>query len=447
MLQTRRLPTSGAAVLAAVAASVLVGVTAGSGTVTPRFIQVLVGLALLAFFVYADRDARSVPIILRPGAAMTGALLVASASLQYLTPSEYESAYLPLWALQALGFVAAYLLFPHVSQFGRRNTSARGIDAALLSRYSLVAFLVCAAAAAWYFKTVGIGALSGDLEQSRVDAAEGSSGYLRLIAFLLPAPTILLVACNGWRKSWWAILASAVFILGVGSRVPMLYFVLPLVVMAAVSGRKFSTAGMLAIGIAAIAFLGWYGAFRIEGTENLRRLPMYKNAVAAGDTSTVALLSMRHYAAIVPANAVLTKRLVDEERIPMQWGRTYVTLFTSVLPGKQTSPDMLIRQASGKEYIGGGTPPTLGGEGYMNFGYLGVFASAAAFMLLLRFWEATANAAAAGGDRRIARVDSAIYGYVLVWGIFANVSGIAGSATITLASFLTLIGLRTVSRI
>ncbi len=437
-----RRPEIAAAALA-VALAVLVGGSLTLDWVTPRVVQLAIGAGLVAVFVRLDNDAPMIPRVLRPATAVFASSLLASSSTFYLVGDEFETAYLPLWLVQTLGFLAGHLAFPRMSR--RLRGAQLRVNLRKLDRYAWWMFWVCLAAAVMYLRTVGIGALGGDLEQSRIDAAQGTTGYLRLIAFLTPAAAALLFATRG-RRAWFPVAAAALFILSVGSRIPLLYFAFPLVVVVALVGQKIKSRHIVVVAILALVFLGWYGAFRIEGQEGLNNHPMYKAAVAQGDTTQVAMTAVEHYAGVIPANAVLVKRLVDQERIPLQYGQTYTTLFISVLPGRQVSPDMMVREASNKEFIGGGIPPTLMGEGYMNWGWPGVFLNAMALMLLARYWGSVVVSVYRSGDRYQLRVVALIYGYVIAWAVFAQTSGFAGSATITLATFLVFVAMRRLAR-
>src|SRR5207244_4134209 len=95
---------------------------------------------------------------------------------------------------------------------------------------------------------------------------------------------------------------------------------------------------LLLVGIAAI------GTYRIISQAEFTKYSEYKGALATKNYPDVAWISVTHYARTVPANAVLTKQLVDEHLIPYQFGKTYFTLFLTALPGQQLSPDLMIKR-------------------------------------------------------------------------------------------------------
>lgn len=402
--------------------------------------QMLVGLLLIALGIIFERQPGPIPVIFRPAPIAFISLAGASVATTGMSDADFQSDYFPLWALQVVGFTIGLFLIPKIGEHRVPN-----VDPARLLSWSRVLFFGALAMGALYFATQGIPTLGGNLEQSRVDAAEGGSGYIRMFAFLMPTITLFIVAVRG-KKAWPFVLVSLLFMVGVGNRIPVVYFLVPLLAMAAiVSARKIGSGKILAAGAILFILVGAAGAYRITTQPELRYDPKFRNALLTGNFTAVGVAAVQHYAEVIPENAVLTKKLVDGGAIEQQHGRTYVTLFASALPGKQLSPDMMVREASHKKFFGGGIPPTLAGEGYMNFGYLGVILNGAAVTLLLRFWSGRVKRSDRDGERTQLRINAVVYGYVMCWCVFAQTSGFAGSATVSLAGFLVLVGLRFIS--
>ncbi len=425
--------------LAAIAA--LIGVT-GSATLASSaptsVVQIVIGIALVALFMAVDTEARVIPRVLRPAPVFFASLTVASVSASALTADEYDQYFL-LWSLQAGGAVAGFLLAPRLARVMKDTRGA--VDVSRYVKFSTALFLLTAIAALMYFVTQGVPALQSDLEQARVDAAQGGSGYIRLLAFLLPTATAALVAARG-NKAWPHVVLALVVMLGFGNRVPFIYFLFPLAAMIAVTTRRLGSAKIVSIAALLFILMGSLAAWRVFNTADMAGSYQYRDAVARGDGLAVAGSALAHYSRVVPENAVMVKRFVDEGDLGWQYGSTYVTLFTSALPGKQTSPDMLLKELNGVDFIGGGIPPTLAGEGYMNFGYAGVFLNAMTAMLLIRYWASVVVSQSNAGRRADTRISGLVYGYALTWVCLAQISGFAGSATISLAGFLVLVGLR-----
>jgi energy-converting hydrogenase Eha subunit C len=407
---------------------------------TLRAFQIGLGVLFLVYAWTADKKARAVPRLLRPATIAYGSLLFASINSSGLSDGDYRK-YFTLWCLQAFGFALGMLFFRDLYG-GKKATPAKPVDVPSLLRYSKLLFTVCLLAALLYWHSVGISSLGSNVEQSRVDAATNSSGYLRLVAFLMPAAITMLVAARHRRNSWLLVALGVVFLVGVGNRIPLVYFLFPLIAMAAIVGSKLGSGKLVALAGVLVVVVGLFGAYRIfSQREQLYQDPDYAVALSHNSYPGVAKAIVVHYAEVVPQNQILVKRLVDDGAIKYQFGASYFTLFSSVLPGHQTSPDMLIKQVSGSVFYGGGIPPTLAGEGYMNFGYAGVVLNAMAAMLLMRFWAMRVTQMRRSNvmQRRIVAV---IYGYVITWCALAQISGFAGSATISLSAFLILIGLR-----
>lgn len=406
-------------------------------------IQILVGVFLVVLWLGADSNATVIPTILRPAPIVFGSLTIASVSAGALSADQYEE-YFVLWLLQALGMAAGFLLTANLTR-----SSTKALRPLSVKRYwssSKVCFLLFLLAALSYFATQGVPALQSDLEQARVDAAEGGSGFIRMFAFLLPTATAAAVAIKGWRKTWLLVAIALVIMLGYGNRVPFIYFVFPLAVMVAVTTKKLGSGRIIAIAASLLGLMGALAAWRVYNTEDMASSYQYRDAVASGDSLAIAWSAISHYTQVVPENAMLVKDVIDSGAMPLQFGSTYFTLFASILPGKQISPDMMLKELNGVQFLGGGIPPTLAGEGYMNFGYFGVFLNALLAMLLLRYWASVVIRMHEIRGTSQTRVVGLIYGYALTWVCLAQISGFAGSATVSLAGFLLLLAITWFSR-
>jgi hypothetical protein len=102
--------------------------------------------------------------------------------------------------------------------------------------------------------------------------------------------------------------------------------------------------------------------------------------------------------------------------------------------------DLQIKAATGKTFIGGGTPPTLNGEGYINFGWPGI-ALGAFVLAALASWSAAAafgkHARFLGAATRRAR--ASVFGYMIAYASLAQVSGFVGASTVPITAFLVLV--------
>src|SRR5689334_20835225 len=346
--------------MAIVLLNLVVAALAGylSAQLTLRLVQIVLGLVLFVYAVLLDHSWSDIPRICRPASVALGSLLISSVATWSLSDDDY-SKYFVLWILQVVGFGIGFSINPHLGQ-----SAIAGLSSARLRKVAMVVFFACLGCAIMFFATQGVPSLGGNLEQSRIDAAEGGSGYIRMLAFLMPTVTVLLVVTDG-KRAWPFVAVSVLFMIGVGNRVPFLYFVIPLLVLVAVCTQSLNSRRLVLAGISLLVLVGLAGAYRISTQPELKHDPAFRSAIFDNNYAKIGLAAINHYAEVVPQNAILTKSLVDRGVIEHQFGLSYFTLFISGLPGRQLSPDMLIREASGKQFIGGGIPPTLAGEGYL----------------------------------------------------------------------------------
>jgi hypothetical protein len=385
-----------------------------------------------------DRSAVALPAILRPAPVVFGSAALGAVAASSLATGEMSS-YFILLGFEMVGFFLALVLMPDIGSVALRP---RVVDKAQLVRYSKVCWGICVFGGLIFFALRGVPALLPDVESSRVTQATTGTGYFRLLAYMA-APAALMLYAAEEPRSWIYLVVSTALIVGLADRSPLLYILLPIGVTITVAGRwRFGSVQIILVGLAALLAVAAIGAYRIVSQEDFRDYPEYRQDIAARNYLDIAVTSVEHYATIVPHNAVLTKRLVDEGLIPYQYGQTYLTLPISALPGRQLSPDLLIKKASGKTFIGGGTPPTLTGEGYMNLGYGGVVLAAVVLMLLVRYWAAVVVTESRGEQQPNFRVATVMYGYVVAWALGAQVAGLAGASSVPLAGFVLLLLLR-----
>jgi hypothetical protein len=423
------------AILAAAALGLAVSFVDVPGVYLPIICTLVVVLICLLVL---DRSALALPAILRPAPVVFGSVALGAIAASSLESNE-TSSYFLLLGFEMVGFFLAILLVPDISSIKLRP---RPVDRIRLIRYSKACWAVCVLAGLIFFALRGVPALLPDVESSRVTQATTGTGYFRLLAYMA-APAALLLFAAEERRSWIYLLVSLALIVGLADRSPLLYVLLPIGVTVAVAGgRRFGSVQIIVVGLTALLAIAAIGAYRIVSQEDFRAYPEYREDIATRNYLDIAVTSVEHYATIVPHNAVLAKRLVDEGLIPSQYGRTYLTLPISALPGRQLSPDLLIKKASGKTFIGGGTPPTLTGEGYMNAGYGGVVLAALALMLLVRYWGAVVVTEAEAEKNPNFRVATVMYGYVVAWALGAQVAGFAGASSVPLAGFVLLLVLR-----
>lgn len=366
---------------------------------------------------------RGLPVVLRPGHVMLTTSGIAALAALSIEPVEM-SAYLPLVLAQTLAFGLG-LLFHRAAPVSAPAATANPTRPALLAAQAL--FALAMAAAAVFVALQGVPVLQGNVEASRTVAATSGTGYLRLLAYLSIPAALAIFAVT--RKYSYALVA-AVVVVGLGNRSPLLYLGLPLLLIALSSARdpRRTSGRIVATVLILMAIVVAFGSYRITSQTEFRSYSEYRTDFAEGNYLRVSWTSLRHYADVIPRNAVLTKRLADEGALPVGWGRTYATSITTALPGEQLSLDREIKRLTGATFIGGGIPPTLMGEGYANFRYPGIIASSLFLAVLVsqmaHRWQTSLRAP---GPKT--RLHGALYGFVIVWAALAQVAGLAGAST------------------
>lgn len=394
--------------------------------------QIVISILVLLLALLADQRYSSIPIVLRPAFLLTVAAIIASFFAWSLTERGYW-AYFSLWAVQMVGFTFGMLLpvsmrRPHnepgpLREFNTRRLTEFGWGILICSGIFMLGFIMIR----------GVPILQHNIEQGRVDAASTGTGYLRLLANMcVPAALIL---CGTRARNWgYSVVIAALMVLALGNRSPLVYLAGGVLIVCMIrTDVRYASVKAIVLTALTLAMVVSIGTYRIFSQSDFRSYAEYKDSLASNDYLAVALTSLGHYAQVVADNAVLAKRLVDEGVILPQLGETYLTLFITALPGQQLSLDRIIKAASDKSFVGGGTPPTLMGEGYVNFGYLGTFLSALAVMWFARQLALRANTESLSGG---ASGFTILLSYVSVWFVVAQVAGIAGASTFPLAGFV-----------
>ena len=375
----------------------------------------------------------SLPYPLTPGAMALLSVVAGSIAAHLLDVRDYVS-YLTLWTVQVagmiLGLASANAL---VRRAGVQQFVVRERRVALLAGLTMGLSILSAVV---FFGLQGIPALGGDIEQGRVDAAASGTGYLRLMAYMaIPASTTLVAIRS--RLGVPSALVAFLILIGLANRSPLLYLLCPLALGAWGYGLyRLSGPRVIAGGLALVLLVAGIGGYRVISQEAFYNYAEYSEDLASGNYAGVALTALTHYAGVVPSNAVLTKNLVDSGELDIKLGETYFTLFISALPGEQLSLDREIKELSGKDFIGGGTPPTLMGEGYANFWYFGTFFSSFFLITGLCYFAARLSAARTVPQVSARALAACVYGFFVCWTVMAQVAGLAGASTFPVAAFI-----------
>lgn len=397
--------------------------------------QVLSLAGLLYMGIYSWRMSRvKMPFVLSPGFLLCISTGVGSLSSYVLEPSDF-SAYMVMWLLQVAGMLAG-LAVTHVISQENVGVEMLTLNRRRLLLFAIVLFGAGVLSAIAFFAMQGVPALQSDLEQARVDAATGGTGYFRLLAYMtIPASLILYsIRVRGW---YFAVGCSLIILVGMANRSPLLYLFGPMIFVSVVVARRRVGSARIAIvaGLLAVLVVS-AGVYRIFSQSEFRLYAEYREDLYQGNVLGIAETSLTHYAEVVADNAILSKHLVDVGTLPMKFGTSYFTLFLTALPGEQLSLDREIKDVTNKSFIGGGTPPTLMGEGYINFGYPGIVIAGFVAAALLNLSYRRVVKIFQNSDRDAVGFAALVYGFFGTWITLAQVAGFAGASTFPMAMFL-----------
>lgn len=381
----------------------------------------------------------SPPVVIFGAPALAAAGFVVSGNASHPQLTEYFSLVGPSALGLSMGALVAGIIPSKVPRAGRRSSPVPWV-------WFLVGLGV--AATAIHILRVGSPLAASNVEIARAGAG---SGYLRVLGHSV-LPAALIAFSYRTRRRRLIALTALIGIALFGNRSPLVYLLGALVVGSYLSDRAASntssggspqrsstrlsrlTTATMAVVILSSVVLGG-AVLRVVLTPDYRDYDEYAAPLREGDYVGIGLWSLRHYAFTVGQNAVLTKSLVDDDHLPQAYGASYLSGLLTAIPGEQLTLDRRIKDAAGADFIGGGIPPTLAGEGYVNFGFPGVFiGSFLVGFIHLRLARRVLKARSP--------MDPYIYGYSVVYVCLSQVAGIAGASPLPLIVFLGLLTAR-----
>lgn len=371
---------------------------------------------------------RHVPAILRPSVLVCAASATATFAASFLDPAVAERL-VTLRLLEAIGLGMGLLVAPVIAGRERGDRASVGVPLALPKLWALFALFLSAGIV--FVATQGAPLLAGNIESGRVEAAASGSGYLRLLAYMTVPVAISLYARRAPRAVLAVLLAAGVVVL-LANRSPLVYLfgslVIVRVLMSQTAVPKSRIYAGAALGLLMILALG---TFRIFSQDEFQKYDEYRFDLAEANYTAVTITAANAYIRVVGQNEALVRDLYSSGLLETRFGTTYLNLFITALPGEQLSLDREIRLLSGSSFVGGGIPPTLGGEALVNFGLVGVLI--VPFLMVLALTTQFQRYYYHGNA-----VEAAVYAYLLIWFSGAQVAGLAGASTVPLAGALVL---------
>lgn len=237
-----------------------------------------------------------------------------------------------------------------------------------------------------------------DLEQARVDASNAGAAIFRIFAmFLILSATIGFLNLSMYKNlkvkrptsSLVRYVLSILLLFTLGNRSPIfnILFTSFLIFLfinykGKVQVKKIIPIAIIAL-IVVVGFVGGVGAYRVVNTETFYSYPEYRNYLYEKDYIGLSWFVFAHYLTIGFENLMRVFEVVPNA-INFKYGLSYIEPILTILPGPQFTLDMQIKMALNQNYFGGGTVPSVLGEAFANFGYLGWLLVPFFSMLFLR---------------------------------------------------------------
>lgn len=223
--------------------------------------------------------------------------------------------------------------------------------------------------------------LSGNIQDGRIEASSGNGiftfiGYLHIMT--IPS---MMIQCQKKRLNWmifWGCFSVAfIQLLMVGFRTPAITMVMVMLIIQ-VENQKMNLRKSVPLVIMLILMIAIYGAFRNYSSSGLA------NSIYSTLRSSL-FIGMQNLNYVIGCFPI---------KHPFQHGYTYLINFIMLKPGPDLDFTLWLKEMLGMKFSGGGVTPTIVGEFYLNFGYVGIIVG----MLSLGFFYARFDRWALSGE-------------------------------------------------
>lgn len=198
----------------------------------------------------------------------------------------------------------------------------------------------------------------GSLESSRITALSSNGLLLLLCGLNVIGIGFLYEYCVRNKKKYgilfFCIVITFVFYIIRGSRTAI-FNIIFLIILLRNAYKPIKPKNMLKIVVIMIVLLGG--------------LQIVRTIMSSGNANFFAEIFSSFQVGSINLNYVY---LVFPDRVDFQYGYTFLINLKMLLPGSDPDFTLWLKDCIGISFAGGGVTPTLIGEGYINFGFLGI---------------------------------------------------------------------------
>lgn len=283
------------------------------------------------------------------------------------------------WIALNSGLYWGRALTPLRSHHINKNWQAKKVDKLL----NVWLFVHVLSTVLYFYKMGEIPILSDIPEEARVILADKGGGYLRTIVYssivwIMLAYTALK---TGAYKRFWLFVSVCCFYMVVffalGNRAPMITILFMMLLMKVAYDNilqdvKWYHVVCLSAIIATIGLVfGLTGTYRVVNDKKVSQYREYQQLISEGDYFTIFTDQIGNYVSHGVRNFDTVYKNVPEN-FDYRYGATYLYPLETILPGKQYTLDMKLKDAFNMGFSGGGFVPSMLGEAYVNFGKAGI---------------------------------------------------------------------------
>jgi len=216
-----------------------------------------------------------------------------------------------------------------------------------------------------------------NLEEVRIKVQQEVSGYVMFLMRLITPAFFFLLAYGLLYRKVKAVTLILYFLVGIfillslGNRHDIFTFIMVSVIIFNFAGKKVSLSRLFVVLLVGLIFLMSVGFYRLATLSHSTPEKAFLIKVAGTDTARMFVAYMILQFTVYPANFA-TYLETFPRVLPFEWGYSFVRAVSTIVPGHQELLDEYVKSSLKLDFLGGGINPTLLGELYANFGYVGI---------------------------------------------------------------------------